>query len=150
MKPGKSYKYFNKPYGTRHWLESAQGFPEAPRNPNAIVVLLDPDQIILSPFTNNNFTNTLWKFIEKTEDTRIRIEHGQPMGQLYGFGLQWLDKVRIDYVTGTDNSPIKSMDRKEAQRGYIVGPPYISTAVDMYKISTTWSDFVPRVHDEYP
>jgi hypothetical protein len=129
LKGGGTFVYFNKPFGMRHWLEHALGFPHDPVNKDAIVILMDPDQLILRPFTNNDFTNTEWRFLKKgaMNAARISIEHGKPMGQLYGFGLQFLDKVNITELAPA-GSPLHTMTRDEAKAGYIVGPPYIATA----------------------
>jgi hypothetical protein len=61
------------------------------------------------------------------QEPRTRIEHGQPMGQLYGFGLQWKDKVDMKITSANEASPIDDMSRDEARAGYSVGPPYIAT-----------------------
>lgn len=119
---GKSFVYFNKPFGMKHWMENALGFPKTPENENAIVILVDPDQLILRPFHSNDFSNTDWAFIKKGAKPYTSIEHGKPMGQLYGFGLQWKDKVNITAIV--PNSPVDKLTRKEAQAGFIVGPPY--------------------------
>lgn len=119
---GKSFVYFNKPFGMKHWLENILGFPSKPENEDAIVILVDPDQLILRPFRNNDFSNTDWAFIRKGKKPYTKIEHGKPMGQLYGFGLQWKDKVNM--TTIVPNSPVDKLSRKEAQAGFIVGPPY--------------------------
>ena len=149
LKPSTSYKYWNKPYGLKHWLENALGFPDDPVDEDSIVALLDPDQLILRPFTNNDFSNTHWKFIKEGQIPRDKIEHGKPMGQLYGFGLQWKQKIDMSKVT-KDHSPVDDMPDTEARAGYIVGPPYIATARDMYRISLRWTDFAVPVHDQYP
>ena len=170
-----NFVYFNKPFGMRHWLQNQLGFPHDPIDEDSIVVLMDPDQLILRPFTGNDFTNTLWKFIPKGETPRTKIEHGKPMGQMYGFGLQWKDKIDMKLVSPDAPSPVDEMDRNEAKAGYIVGPPYIATgkrcvsvdislpiaithrfdnvsfaARDMYKIVSKWCDFAVPVHDQYP
>lgn len=148
LENGKSYVYFNKPFGMKHWLENALGHPKNPVNEDAIIILLDPDQLIMRPFTNNDFTNTEWKFLDKNEIPRTRIEHGKPMGQLYGFGLQWTTKINMTAIA--PNSPVDKLSSKDAQKGYIVGPPYVATARDMYTIVGTWCAFAHRVHDQYP
>ena len=86
--PG-AYKYFNKPYGTKHWMENAlnykQNDPNSNPNDDTIVILLDPDQIILKPFTAD--------FSQHQEQWRKRtslpywdkVTHGQPFAQQYGF-----------------------------------------------------------------
>lgn len=67
---------------------------------------------------------------------------------MYGFGLQWRNKVNITKLA--PNSPIEKLTTQEAQAGYIVGPPYAATAKDFYTIAKQWSDFALPVHDQYP
>jgi len=129
-------------------LENKLGHPNNPSNDDAIVILMDPDQLIMRPFTENDFSNTVWKFIPKGEEPYTRIEHGKPMGQYYGFGLQWLDKVNVTELA--PNSPILNLSRDKARQGFIVGPPYIATARDMYTIVKQWSDFAHPVYEVYP
>ena len=84
-------QYFNKPFGTRHWLENALGYASTSssnEHDNHIIILLDPDQIILKPFTAD--------FSQHPEAWRRRtslpywdkITHGKPFAQQYGF--QWV------------------------------------------------------------
>lgn len=148
LEDGKSYVYFNKPFGMKHWLENALGFPNSPVNEDAIVILVDPDQLIMRPFRNNDFSNTKWKFLKKGEKPRTRIEHGKPMGQLYGFGLQWKQRVNMTAIVA--NSRVDKLSTEEAQAGYIVGPPYVATARDMYTIVKQWCEFAHPVHKQYP
>mgnify|MGYP005856126487 CR=1 FL=1 len=148
LKPGIDYPYFNKPCGMKHWLETALGFPDNPDNEDAIVVLMDPDQAIMRPFQNNDFSNTAWMHV-KPDHVRTHIMHGAPMGQRYGFSLQWKEKVRMSYVAPNLSSPVDSLSREDANAGYVVGPPYIATARDMYKICDLWCQFAPRVHGTF-
>jgi hypothetical protein len=128
VKGGKTkFVYFNKPFGMRHWLQTALGFPYNPIDEDSIVVLMDPDQLILRPFRNNDFTNTQWKFVPSDQKPRTKIEHGYPMGQLYGFALQWKQKIDMTLVSPNEPSPVTTMSNEEARAGYIVGPPYIAT-----------------------
>lgn len=128
VKGGKTkFVYFNKPFGMRHWLQSALGFPDNPIDEDSIVVLMDPDQLILRPFRNNDFSNTQWKFVPPDQKPRTKIEHGYPMGQLYGFALQWKQKIDMTKVSPNEPSPVTTMSNEEARAGYIVGPPYIAT-----------------------
>jgi peptidyl serine alpha-galactosyltransferase len=149
LKNGKSFVYFNKPFGMKHWLENSLGYPNRPIHDDAIIILVDPDQLIMRPFTNNNFTNTEWKFIDKSSVPRTSVQHGQPMGQLYAFGLQWKNKVNMT-ILGVPDSPVSALSYKDAKAGYVVGPPYAATAQDMYKIVQQWTTFAHGVHQQYP
>lgn len=159
--PGK-FKYFNKPYGVRHWMEHALGYPDNHKlHDESVIVLLDPDQILLRPFTGD-FSNSseYWRLQHEYGHKRIlerphinlKVEHGSPFSQQFGYGLQWLKKVDPSYVFQDRlPSPVLNMTQKEAFDFYFsMGPPYVATAKDMWSIVTTWSDIVPRVHDEYP
>jgi peptidyl serine alpha-galactosyltransferase len=171
LKPSEKYVYFNKPYGMKHWLENVLGYSSKITNQNtvisttnvkeedknSIVVLLDPDQIIMRKWENNDFSNTDWKYLKQNEIPRIYVSDGYPMGQLYGYGLQWKQKINMTTVLNSIpnngagvTTPIDSMSNTDAQAGYVVGPPYVATATDMYKIVVTWSQFVVPVHDQYP
>ena len=152
VKKGLNFKYFNKPFGLRHWLENALGYPHnAAQHDDSIVILLDPDQMFLRPFTND-FSQSVevWKPVKTKLPKRTLVTHGSPFAQQYGFALQWKTKVNMSHVANGTYSRIDTMDMQEARDHYSVGPPYIATARDMYNISKTWTEFVPRVHDNYP
>jgi hypothetical protein len=160
------FKYFNKPYGVRHWMEHALGYPNNHAlHDDSIIILLDPDQILLRPFTgdfsNSSESSEAWRLHHEYGPKRISerpkfsrtVQHGSPFAQQYGYGLQWLDKVRPEYVFQGQRwpTPVSNLTRKEARDFYYaMGPPYVITAKDLWSIVTTWSDIVPRVHDEYP
>jgi peptidyl serine alpha-galactosyltransferase len=119
------------------------GFPDSPENEDAIIILMDPDQILLRPFTND-FTGSseVWR---STGKSRVplgdRVKHGSPFAQRYGYSLQWKTKVNMTHVAGGKPSRIDGMDMEEATAHYAVGPPYIVTAKDMYAIAGTWCEF---------
>eukprot|EP00980_Cylindrotheca_fusiformis_P020975 scaffold7987_cov200-Cylindrotheca_fusiformis.AAC.4 len=148
----KSFKYFNKPFGMRHWFENVLGYPENhAEHDDSVVILLDPDQILLRPFTGD-FTNSseTWRLKDHSKH-KLKVEHGSPFSQQYGYGLQWLTKVNHSYVFEGKPTPLTTISNTEAADYYnAMGPPYVATAKDMYAIVKTWSDVVPRVHDEYP
>ena len=151
VKPGFRYKFFNKPYGMRHWMEHGLGYPNSTAHDDDIVILLDPDQMLLRPLTND-FTNSKvqWKRTSANKEPKLRVEHGSPFGELYGYAAQWKTKVNVTHVTGEPNSPIEEVTMNEARDYYPLGPPYMATARDMYSIVVKWTEFVPRVHDNYP
>ena len=150
----KAYKYFNKPYGTKHWMEHALGYKkgEDHRHDNDIVILLDPDQIIMRPFSND--------FSQKPEAWRKRkslpiwdtITHGQPFAQQYGFHNQWYSKTNITAIAKPSELPsvLENMSKDMINENFAAGPPYIATGRDFFKIADKWSEFGVGVHLQYP
>ena len=159
FKDGHDFKYFNKPFSTHHFMENVLGYnPQHQKvgdNPNddTIVVLFDPDQAIMRPFTDNHFDNDYEVWVKRTSHPiEATVTHGKPMAQLYGFGNQWKTKTNITRYVPASELPsfVQTMSREEELENYSVGPPYMATAHDFYKIATKWKDFVPLVHDDYP
>lgn len=120
-----------------------------------ILILLDPDHILIRPITHD-FTPTS-TYIPKVRETTFTgtamstsiVENGIPFGQRYGFGGLWVD-LNLTYITSSTTSPSLRVSRKEAEERYAVGPPYIATVSDFYRIAQKWVEFVPRVHKEHP
>ncbi|MCU0649934.1 MAG: hypothetical protein MUF00_18225 [Gemmatimonadaceae bacterium] len=56
------FKYFNKPFGVRHWFEKVLGYPDNHElYHNSVVILLDPDRILLRLFTRDfSHSSKLW------------------------------------------------------------------------------------------
>ena len=106
--------------------------------------------MLLRPLTND-FENSVvdWKPTKDKEKPIVRVEHGAPAAQLYGFGSQWKTKVNVTHVAGPD-SPIEEVTLQQGRDKFPLGPPYMATARDMYKIAVKWTEFVPKVHDDYP
>ena len=151
VKPGlKNFKYFNKPFGVRHWFQNGLGYPDnRQEHDDTVFILMDPDQIMLRPFTGD-FTNEaeLWKL---SKGYKLKVEHGAPFAQMYGYGIQWLKKTNVTHVFNGQPTSVEGMEWSEAQNYYMaMGPPYISTGKDMYTILDTWASIVTRVHDNYP
>jgi peptidyl serine alpha-galactosyltransferase len=153
------FHYFNKPFSCHHWMENALGYSPKHKqvgdNPydNVIVILCDPDQIIMRPFTNNQLHNNSEIWAKRTTHPIIEyVDHGKPMGQLYGFGDQWATKTNITRYVPKEELPsfVQTMSKAEKDENYAVGPPYLATAFDFYTIVKRWKDFVPLVHDDYP
>lgn len=153
VKPGMTYKFFNKPFGMLDFMENVLKYsPSQASNPHddTIILLLDPDQMIIRPFTNDFAqSNEVWRPKTSKVPLRTKVEHGSPFAQQYGFGMQWKTKVNATYVAN-GSTRVTNMDIAEAKSHYALGPPYIATAKDMYAISQKWTEFVPRVHDQYP
>mmetsp|Transcript_16415 Transcript_16415/g.24201 ORF Transcript_16415/g.24201 Transcript_16415/m.24201 type:complete len:523 (+) Transcript_16415:124-1692(+) len=142
------YKFFNKPFGLKHWLEHADHF--SLQQIDDIVILIDPDMILTRPILGD-FSSETDTLIAKMRQPHIlgrRVEHGLPFAQTYGFGAQW-EKLDLDQIAGAD-SPAKLVDKMGGRLHYTVGPPYLATVQDMYQIALKWSEFVPLVHKQYP
>jgi len=77
------------------------------------------------------------------------VTHGSPIAQKYGLGAQWRE-FNLDLITGDPNSPSKNVTEADGWDYYPVGPPYLATARDMHQIAIKWSEFAPKVLDEYP
>lgn len=149
------YKFFNKPFGLRHWLEHFEllGFQDGGKfhNDEDVVILTDPDMALTRPITGD-FSN-----MEETVIGRLRqgdkilgtkVSKGMPFAQTYGLGVQW-QTFDLDKIAGPD-SPAKEVSKETGNLYYPAGPPYLGTLADMYQIANKWSEFVPRVHAQYP
>jgi len=149
------YKFFNKPHGLKYWLENSplldyDGNGNFPKSQDDIVILIDPDMSMMRPITKD-FTSDEDVVIAKFRKDNIvarTVGHGKPFAQTYGFGAQWL-KLDTAKIAGPD-SPLTSMTDKEGRLYYPVGPPYIATVTDSYQIALKWTEFVPKVHEQYP
>ncbi len=155
------YKFFNKPFGLLHWLEHGIGFDDSDshgedgngrrklNNDGDVVILIDPDMVLLRPITGD-FSNDRDVVIGKrhNKDRRMKVEHGSPFAQKYGFGTQWRT-FNLHEIAGED-SPSKKVSQGDGGTFYPAGPPYLGTVRDMHAIAEKWSEFVPRVHKEYP
>ena len=158
-KSGKKYAFYNKPRGLQHWLANA--VPAGPQD--EVVALLDPDMIFLRPLTAEvaSATNKLYNkklYVDKKTGAVLKpmqdyVKTGYPVAQRYGLGAPWTDDHhkkfnRLD-VCG-EGSPCMDVKEQEGEEYYSVGPPYIATRADFDRISTSWVEFVPRVHSQYP
>lgn len=149
------YKFFNKPFGLRHWLENAIGFATPGSSETAlnqeddVVILIDPDMLLLRPITGD-FSNDRDVVIGKRREKnrKYKVDHGSPFAQTYGLGTQWRS-FHLGDIAGPD-SPALQVSQADGGTFYPVGPPYIGTVRDMHSISLKWTEFVPRVHKEYP
>lgn len=147
-KTKKKYDFYNKPYGLHHWLQYAQPAID----PGVIVILIDPDMILLRPFTlafaQNPANLFLPTFNPKKDPIPTVIMKGHPIAQLYGLGAPWtVDKTARNFnrtaICGVD-SPCMKVTRQYGEDHYSVGPPYILEKDDLLRLTDTWTTFVPR------
>jgi len=142
-----------QPYGTKHWMEHALGYKKGETNShdNDIIILLDPDQIILKPFINDFSNQKLARRPRNSLPLWDKITHGQPFAQHYGFHNQWHSKTDISKIAKPEElpSPLESMDRPMINENFAAGPPYMGTGRDFYKIADKWAEFGVGVHKQY-
>jgi len=148
------YKFFNKPFGLKHWLENFDllEYKEGSfSHEDDVVILIDPDMPLMRPITGD-FSNERETIIAKKRQGEHQIadkvKRGVPFAQTYGLGVQW-QKFDLDKIAGKD-SPAKDVNRMNGNLYFPVGPPYLGTVHDMYLIAQKWTEFVPRVHAQYP
>lgn len=151
------YKFFNKPFGLKYWLENS---PQINYNPSTgtfpeevmddIVILTDPDMGLLRPLTRD-FSDDKEVVISSRRKKHIlsrKVAPGKPFAQVYGFGVQW-SRLDLEKIAGP-GSPASKVSLDDGLLYYPVGPPYMGTVVDMHKIAGKWTEFVPRVYEQYP
>eukprot|EP00555_Chaetoceros_dichaeta_P015650 CAMPEP_0198256776 /NCGR_PEP_ID=MMETSP1447-20131203/6595_1 /TAXON_ID=420782 /ORGANISM="Chaetoceros dichaeta, Strain CCMP1751" /LENGTH=351 /DNA_ID=CAMNT_0043943487 /DNA_START=14 /DNA_END=1069 /DNA_ORIENTATION=- len=153
-------KYWNKPFGVKHWLEHKFGYKNegdvSTPFDDDIIVLVDPDMLMQRPFLNDfsGFPNTLWhKTIRDGSKTPLynKVSHGHPIAQTYSFTDSWLralNKGNITEIVGPD-SPVLTVSNHDAQVTFSAGPPYILTARDMYRLSVEWAKFTPLIQENF-
>jgi len=142
------YKFFNKPFGLRHWMEHAEHMTR--HQHDDIVILIDPDMALLRPITGD-FSSERETVISPRRQKRklgVRVDHGLPFAQTYGLGSQW-ERFDLDAIAGPD-SPTKLVTKEDGALFYPAGPPYLATVKDMYNIAVMWTEFAPKVYAQYP
>jgi hypothetical protein len=150
---GSGFHYNNKPYGVAHWMEHVLGYSDekqqkmSTNHDDTILLLLDPDMILMRPFVNDFSRKEMW--LPRTSYPLVRrVKHGFPMASVYLYGNQWYYKTNITAIVG--KSPMTSFTTAQIDENYHAGPPYISTAKDFYNIVTTWRMLAQPVHEQYP
>merc|ERR1712032_295327 len=144
--PGKEYKFFNKPFGLLHWFQHSDNMGiihDQVARENDIIVVLDPDMVLIRPITYDMSQEDLVH-----QSKQRKVTHGNPYAQKYGLGSHWRT-FNLTAIAGKQ-SPSLSVSLHDANSNYPVGPPIIATAKDLYKIVKKWTEFVPRVYDQYP
>lgn len=148
------YKYMNKPYSVRHWMEHVLGLNETqpipPEIENDVIILMDPDMILLRPLTHDFSTDRVIWADQQPENDKMKVIHGNPMAQQDGYLIsEWL-RFNITNITQDPNTPALLVKEREAPTRWNTGPPYLATVRDMYNIAVKWTEFAPRVFDQYP
>eukprot|EP00536_Pseudo-nitzschia_multiseries_P011638 jgi/Psemu1/289817/fgenesh1_pg.407_\ len=137
---GGDRKYWNKPNGLLHWMEESLGFDGKSdhEQDDAIVILVDPDMMLLRPITANLSPNNYRGGWTESANTRKNEKDGRDPA--------WVESLsgRLNEVV-PPGSPALDVSLDDAEDYYPAGPPYIVTAKDMYKIAVHWVEFLPKV-----
>eukprot|EP01036_Dinobryon_divergens_P031910 gene31910-41401_t len=149
----KKYDFYNKPFGVMHWLEYA--VPPIPSG--VIIALIDPDFIFLRPLVTqvaghpSNIFQGGFNFAIDT--VPVKVAPGVAVAQKYGLGAPWTSPNNRNFdkhaICG-DGSPCLNVTAKSGEEFYSVGPPYLVDRDDLFRLTQTWTKFVPRVYSKYP
>lgn len=150
-------KYWNKPFGVKHWLENVFGYRfegdiSTPYDDD-IVVLVDPDMLLQRPFTNDysGAGRAFWHpHIQNNDDLYDKVDHGKPIAQTYSFNDAWVRAVKghmVDVVG--EGSPALDVSPEDAKVAFSAGPPYMLTARDMFRLSYHWAKFLPFINEYF-
>mmetsp|Transcript_26554 Transcript_26554/g.57267 ORF Transcript_26554/g.57267 Transcript_26554/m.57267 type:complete len:504 (+) Transcript_26554:89-1600(+) len=148
---GDNYKYYNKPFGLQHWLKYGLKYEENKEKlEDAIIMILDPDMILLRPLTYDFTDSNVIIHRSKRGPPKVRkVMHGQPWASIYAFG-DGPFRVDLKHVFANHTkSPALRATHEEQENNYPGGPPYMATGRDMNAIVNAWCELVTRVHDVY-
>jgi len=144
--PNVTYKFFNKPWGLRHWMNHGLHYPKNKGHlDDVIFIILDPDQILLRPFEPSLETDPyiVWHtnpILQKS------VSHGHPMAQVYMLGTAWIDLLSPNHLFKETYSPVHNWTYRDVRQYYMAGPPYLATGRDMYRLVVTWAEIVAPVY----
>lgn len=106
---------WNKPMGMNYWLDNA-------KISESVVVLLDPDQIIVKPFE-----------VHMKSIGEHFVSEGKPTHNRYGYGCEWQHHCTQPHC--------KKLSCNEARLKYTVGPPYMMHINDWRKLAPLWKKY---------
>lgn len=148
-------KYWNKPFGIKHWLENKYGYRYETGTMSTpfdddVIVLVDPDMLMQRPFLNDfsGSPNTIWHKSIRDKNLYHKVAHGQPIAQTYSFNDAWLRAARkgnMEDIVGK-GSPALTVSDYDAQVTFSAGPPYMLTARDFYNLAYHWAKFLPGIN----
>jgi hypothetical protein len=116
----------NKPYGVLHWMENVLGMNQKDNHTDelrdGIVMLMDPDMILLRPLLHD-FThqNVLWA--EDAPPATTVVRHGYPMAQQDGYMTSEWMQFNASYITNTPEGSYKGAEWESGPRLWNSGPP---------------------------
>ena len=149
---GRTYDFYNKPYGVRHWIKEYASKME--NGHDMVVAIIDPDFVFLRPLTLNISCNPNNIFYREETPNIVpeKVREGVAVGQLYGLGAPWV-KSRRDFNKSNicpPGSPCLTTTKEFGEEHYSVGPPYLLHIKDLTRLTYAWCEMVPKVYQGYP
>jgi hypothetical protein len=151
------YKYMNKPYGLKHWMENALHISNATvdNSPHKddVVILMDPDMVLLRPLVHDwrGRDDVVWSLHSPNEtlaeDDRV-VRRGHPIAQHDGYLTSDWMRYPPSYSNGTILQRPKNWG--DGAVHYNSGPPYMAVVSDMYQLAVRWTVWAPRVLEIHP
>eukprot|EP00038_Savillea_parva_P029618 m.72250 g.72250 ORF g.72250 m.72250 type:complete len:522 (-) comp8771_c0_seq2:86-1651(-) len=159
FKEAEEFKFANKPFSVRAWASSRESDGTGPTHPNEIIVLIDPDMILMAPLTMEAIPKD--HLLSKTKpamDGGNVVTRGHPVAAFYPIGVPWAkggffnqkfrDMLDKDFgnkdfaeaVCGS-GSHCTEVDQKEGWNHYTLGPPYMMHWDDFKTFVHTWTKF---------
>eukprot|EP00485_Elphidium_margaritaceum_P005219 CAMPEP_0202699934 /NCGR_PEP_ID=MMETSP1385-20130828/13147_1 /ASSEMBLY_ACC=CAM_ASM_000861 /TAXON_ID=933848 /ORGANISM="Elphidium margaritaceum" /LENGTH=522 /DNA_ID=CAMNT_0049357013 /DNA_START=54 /DNA_END=1622 /DNA_ORIENTATION=- len=143
------FHYFNKPHGMKQWIAS-----EFERLHENVIVLIDPDMIVLRPFLLH-MESTAKEWAEwqhaHTKDgdggspRDLYVREGHAVAQKYGIGAKW-----VKWSGFCDERASCRPSDRDAWKYYSVGPPYILHKNDWARVAPKWVEYSPLALEYEP
>ncbi len=109
----------------------------------SVIVLIDPDMLILRPFLFHLKETSREYAIERNEATseyeKYWVRKGHPVSQRYGIGNKWV----MWKVCPEERKGCKEATAKVANDHYSIGPPYIMHIEDWKVHVGKWVEYSP-------
>jgi peptidyl serine alpha-galactosyltransferase len=164
--PNVNYNPLNKPFGVLHWMENSLKMPQTlSQYSETLFIILDPDQILLRPFTTRDFGKDVSPLRWHNKFSSHVAQDGHPVSQMYAMGGHWISGINADVQrvidaawNATKDNPAFTSTMKssshlydwtttEVDESYSAGPPYLLMGGDMYRIAVVWAAVSAPVYE---
>lgn len=150
--------------GLAHWLQHAD-----PPVAESTIVIIDPDQFFMDKLEIDGSRSVKGESRPYGEDGILCtagcrhglawgqhvvgltdvVKKGRPVAQTYGLGGYWVRMHNATKFAGPD-SPASTLNMREAEQYFSVGPPLMAHVDDMRKIFPKWVEFMTPVFMNKP
>jgi len=132
----KEFPWFNKPLSIDHWAKHGN------HEGASVVVIMDPDEIILEAITQHELSTGKGLLGSNTNGANV-VKPGTPVAQMYGIGSSWFRMPR-DEICGQGSECAKT-GHQVAQQHFAVGPPYLIHMSDFPALAGKWAEYIRPV-----